>query len=170
MNLQSIRFSFAFFICPSSCFIISPLEFFNGYPFFWWDFWGWSRTWHYCFIVTSSWGCPEKWWCHFFYFVISRKLLAIKVWNLHQTTRNIWFPINRLRAIWPKGYQRESLKKSHQNGDYLKTSNAKKLSSRRNRTLFIKWFSHRYALVCFGVNCAITPQMQLFSNKTSCNI
>ena len=39
-----------------------------------------------------------------------------------------------MRAIWPKGYQRGSLGKSHQNGDYLKTSNAKKLSSRRNRT------------------------------------
>ena len=34
--------------------------------------------------------------------------------------------INRLRAIWPKGYQRGSLRKSHQNGDYLKASNAKK--------------------------------------------
>ena len=42
--------------------------------------------------------------------------------------------INRLRAIWPKGYQRGSLRKSYQNGDYLKASNAKKLSSRRNRT------------------------------------
>ena len=26
---------------------------------------------------------------------------------------------NRLRAIWPKGYQRGSLGQSHQNGDYL---------------------------------------------------
>ena len=26
---------------------------------------------------------------------------------------------NCLRAIWPKGYQRGSLGKSHQNGDYL---------------------------------------------------
>ena len=41
---------------------------------------------------------------------------------------------NRLRGIWPKGYQCRSLGKSHWNGDYLKTSNAKKLSSRRNRT------------------------------------
>ena len=29
-----------------------------------------------------------------------------------------------MRAIWLKGYQRGSLGKSHQNGDYLKTSNA----------------------------------------------
>ena len=28
-----------------------------------------------------------------------------------------FFVINRLRAIWPKVYQRESLRKSHQNGD-----------------------------------------------------
>ena len=34
-------------------------------------------------------------------------------------------------TVWPKGYQRWSLGKSHQNGEYLKTSNAKKLSSRR---------------------------------------
>ena len=27
---------------------------------------------------------------------------------------------DRLRAIWPKSSQRESLGKSHQNGDYLK--------------------------------------------------
>ena len=27
---------------------------------------------------------------------------------------------NRLRVIWLKGYQRGSLGKSHQNGDYLK--------------------------------------------------
>ena len=30
---------------------------------------------------------------------------------------------NRLRAIWPKGYQRGSLGKSHQNGNYLKMFN-----------------------------------------------
>ena len=34
-------------------------------------------------------------------------------------------------TVWPKGYQRRSLGKSHQNGEYSKTSNAKKLSSRR---------------------------------------
>ena len=45
-----------------------------------------------------------------------------------------YIAINRLRAIWPKGYQRRSLSKSHQNGDYVKASNAKKLSSRRNQT------------------------------------
>ena len=28
--------------------------------------------------------------------------------------------LNRLRAIWSKGYLRGSLGKSHQNGDYLK--------------------------------------------------
>ena len=33
---------------------------------------------------------------------------------------------NRLRTIWPKGYQHGSPWKSHQKGDYLKTSNAKK--------------------------------------------
>ena len=33
------------------------------------------------------------------------------------------FIINRLRAIWPKGCQRGSLRKSHQNGDFLKASN-----------------------------------------------
>ena len=33
---------------------------------------------------------------------------------------------NCLRTIWPKGYQRGSPKKGHQNSDYLKTSNAKK--------------------------------------------
>ena len=27
---------------------------------------------------------------------------------------------NRIRAIWSKGYQRRSLGKSHQNGDYVK--------------------------------------------------
>ena len=37
-----------------------------------------------------------------------------------------FFLINRLHAIWPKGYQRGSLRKSHQNGDFLKASNAKK--------------------------------------------
>ena len=42
------------------------------------------------------------------------------------------FILNRLRAIWPKSYQRGGQEKSHQNGDYLKTSNAKKLSSSRN--------------------------------------
>ena len=36
---------------------------------------------------------------------------------------------NRLRTIWPKGYQHGSLGKSHQKGDYLKTSNAKNGSS-----------------------------------------
>ena len=36
--------------------------------------------------------------------------------------------INRLRAIWPKGYQRGSPRKSHQNGDYLKACNAKNCS------------------------------------------
>ena len=36
---------------------------------------------------------------------------------------------NRLRAIWPKGYQRGSVRKSQQNGGNLKTSSAKKLSS-----------------------------------------
>ena len=30
------------------------------------------------------------------------------------------FIINRLRALWPKGYQRGSLRKSHQNGEFLK--------------------------------------------------
>ena len=30
------------------------------------------------------------------------------------------FIINRLRAIGPYGYQRGSLRKSHQDGDYLK--------------------------------------------------
>ena len=29
-----------------------------------------------------------------------------------------WF--NRFACFWPKGYQRRSLGKSHQNGDYLK--------------------------------------------------
>ena len=33
---------------------------------------------------------------------------------------------NRLRTIWPKGNKRKSPRKSHQNGDYLKTSYAKK--------------------------------------------
>ena len=28
--------------------------------------------------------------------------------------------LNRFRVIWPKGYQRESLGKSHLNGDCLK--------------------------------------------------
>ena len=28
---------------------------------------------------------------------------------------------NRLRAIWPKGYQHGSLRKFHQNGDYVKS-------------------------------------------------
>ena len=44
------------------------------------------------------------------------------------------FIINRLRAIWPKGYQRGSLRKSHQNGDFLKASNRliiKALASKR---------------------------------------
>ena len=48
------------------------------------------------------------------------------------------FIINHLRAIWPKGYQCGSLRKSHQNGDFLKASNVKKLSSCRNA----KKFSH----------------------------
>ena len=42
--------------------------------------------------------------------------------------------INRLRAIWSKGYQNGSQRNGHQNDDYLKTSNAKRLSSRRIRT------------------------------------
>ena len=40
---------------------------------------------------------------------------------------------NRLLAIWPNGYQCGSLGKSNQNDNCLKTSNAKKLSSCRNR-------------------------------------
>ena len=48
------------------------------------------------------------------------------------------YSFNRLRAIWPKGYHRGSLRKSHQNGDFLKASNAKKLSSRRNQALASK--------------------------------
>ena len=40
--------------------------------------------------------------------------------------------LNRFACYWPKGYQRESLGKSLQNGDYLKTSNAKKLHFHRN--------------------------------------
>ena len=53
--------------------------------------------------------------------------------GLHHLQQQILM-FNRLRAIWPKGYQRKSLRKSHQNGDFLKASNAKKLSSRRNQT------------------------------------
>ena len=44
------------------------------------------------------------------------------------------FIINRLRAIWPKGWQRGSLRKSHQNGNFLKASNqliVKALASKR---------------------------------------
>ena len=33
---------------------------------------------------------------------------------------NLAYFFNRLRAIQPNGYQRGSLEKSHQNGDYLK--------------------------------------------------
>ena len=36
---------------------------------------------------------------------------------------------DRFAYFWRKGYQRRSLGKSHHNGDYLKTSNAKKLSA-----------------------------------------
>ena len=35
---------------------------------------------------------------------------------------------NRLACFWPKGYQRRSLGKSHQNGDYLKQAMRKKAS------------------------------------------
>ena len=41
---------------------------------------------------------------------------------------------NRFACFWPKGYQRVSLVKSHQNGDYLKQAMRKKLSSHRIRT------------------------------------
>ena len=58
------------------------------------------------------------------------RLLKIGLDHLQQQI----FIFNRLHSIWSKGYQRESLRKSHQNGDFLKASNAKKLSYRRNRT------------------------------------
>ena len=41
---------------------------------------------------------------------------------------------NCFACFWPKGYQRKSLGKSHQNGRYLKASNAKKLCSHWVRT------------------------------------
>ena len=37
------------------------------------------------------------------------------------------FIINRLHAIWIKNYQRGSLRKSHQNGDYLKNKQCEKV-------------------------------------------
>ena len=43
--------------------------------------------------------------------------LIVMFWRLQ--ARVLMF-INRLRACWPKGYQRGSLGKSHKNGDYLK--------------------------------------------------
>ena len=42
---------------------------------------------------------------------------------------------NRFACFWPKGCQRGSLRKSHQNGCYLKTSNVKKLSSHKDSNL-----------------------------------
>ena len=44
------------------------------------------------------------------------------------------YNFNSFACFWPKSYQRRSLGKSHQNGDYLKTNNAKELSSYRIRT------------------------------------
>ena len=38
--------------------------------------------------------------------------------HLHQHICSFLF--NRFACFWPKGYQPESLGKSHQNGDYLK--------------------------------------------------
>ena len=62
------------------------------------------------------------------------RLLKIGLDHLQQQI----FIFNRLRAIWSKGYQRGSLRKSHQNGNFLKASNAKKLSSRKNRTCSLR--------------------------------
>ena len=68
------------------------------------------------------------------YFLRSKRILPIM-----RTCAAEMHLINRLRAIWPKGYQHGSLRKSHQNGDFLKASNAKKLTSRRNRTCSLRF-------------------------------
>ena len=59
-------------------------------------------------------------------------LLFWQAWELcGRNTSNSLFLFNRLRAIWPKGYQSWSLDKSHQNGDYLKTKAAGSIPAER---------------------------------------
>ena len=69
------------------------------------------------------------------------------------------FIINRLHAIWPKGYQRGSLRKSHQNGDFLKASNRLIIqalaSKRQNITtkLLLTTYGIYYAFVEIVKSC-----------------
>ena len=54
--------------------------------------------------------------------------------------------LKRFACVWPKDYQRGSLGKSHQNGDYLKQAMQKKLCSHRIRTCSL-WFQLNLLLV-----------------------
>ena len=64
---------------------------------------------------------------------------------------------NRIRAIWPKGYQRGSLGKSHRNGDYVKQAMRKSYL----RTGFepaalkrIQWEDNFFALLVLRSLCS----------------
>ena len=57
------------------------------------------------------------------------RVIVSRHWVSNRFYLTVSIMFNRLRTIWPKGYQRGSPGKSHQNGDYLKTSNAKNGSS-----------------------------------------
>ena len=56
-------------------------------------------------------------------------------WQLdrRQQYHQVSFLFNRLRAILPKDDQRGSLGKSHENGDYLKTSRIIRIESAEKR-------------------------------------
>ena len=61
-----------------------------------------------------------------------------------ESTASVADALSTRPLIWSKGYQRGSLGKSYQNSDYLKTSNAKKLSS-----LKILWDCLFFRIACF---------------------
>ena len=50
---------------------------------------------------------------------ITKILIISQLWCFWRLQARVLM-FNRLACFWPKGYQRESLGKSHQNGDYLK--------------------------------------------------
>ena len=102
------------FLATSSCRYprvfhnFTTFEFFNDYPFLWWDFGRWLRIWHYFLIMTSSKGCTARYDVIFRYFAVSRKLLAIEAWGTHQMTQNARFPICPQYIIWPYLYKKKS--------------------------------------------------------------
>ena len=58
-------------------------------------------------------------------------VFALSLLIAEHQARNLWILIlfSRLSAVWSTGYQRGSLGKSHQNGDYLKQAMQKSFPS-----------------------------------------